>query len=110
MNPYKSTLERAFEMANAGKCETVASVIKGLNKEGYNGNQVNGRALVKHLSTLIAEAKQKRAPHEVFDTVNYRIAHALGAHPDLGTVHLRRRQLCMKYPSNLRGVERRGNA
>lgn len=64
MNPYKSALERAFEMANAGECETVASVIKHLNKEGYDGNQVNGRALVKHLSALIADAKQKRTPRE----------------------------------------------
>ena len=55
MNPYKSALERAFEMANAGECETVASVITRLNKEGYNGNQVIGRTLVKHLSTLIKE-------------------------------------------------------
>jgi hypothetical protein len=62
MNPYKSALERAFEMANAGKCETVASVIQRLNKEGYNGTQVTGRSLVKHLSTLIADAKQKRSP------------------------------------------------
>ena len=62
MNLNKSALERAFEMANTGECETVASVINHLNKEGYNGNQVTGRALVKHLSTLIAEAKQKRAP------------------------------------------------
>lgn len=62
MDPYKSSLERAFEMANAGECETVATVIARLNKEGYDGNQVNGRTLVKHLSTLIADAKQKRAP------------------------------------------------
>ena len=64
MNPYKSALERAFEMANAGECETVASVIKRLNKEGYDGNQVNGRTLVKHLSVLIADAKQKQTPRE----------------------------------------------
>ena len=49
MNLYKSALERAFEMANAGEYETVASVINHLNEEGYNGNQVTGRALVKHL-------------------------------------------------------------
>lgn len=61
MNPYKSALERAFEMANAGECETVASVVKRLNKEGYDGNQVHGRTLVKHLSILIGDAKQKQA-------------------------------------------------
>jgi hypothetical protein len=62
MDPHKSSLERAFEMANAGKCETVATLINRLNKEGYDGNQVHGRSLAKHLSTLIADAKQKREP------------------------------------------------
>ena len=61
MKPYKSALERAFEMANAGECENVASVISRLNKEGYNGDQVNGRSLVKHLSTLIKERSARRS-------------------------------------------------
>ena len=61
MDPYKSSLERAFEMANAGECETVASVIKRLNKEGYDGNQVQGRTLVHHLSTLIKERTARRS-------------------------------------------------
>ena len=44
MEPHKSALERAFEIARSGEYPTVDLTIRRLNKEGYNGNQVIGRA------------------------------------------------------------------
>ena len=61
MNPYKTALERAFEIARSGEYPTVDLIIRRLNKEGYNGNQVIGRVLVKQLDTLIREADNERA-------------------------------------------------
>ena len=61
MDPHKSALERAFEIARSGECPTVDLIIRRLNKEGYNGNQVIGRALVKQLNTLIRKAENERA-------------------------------------------------
>ena len=60
MEPQKTTLERAFELAREGKCRRVSEVILRLDHEGYMGKEIQGRALRSQLSRLIKEATDKK--------------------------------------------------
>ena len=56
MEPIKTAIERAFELAKSGEYATV-NVIKGrLKAEGYPLDQVDGKALTKQLRALMRDA------------------------------------------------------
>ncbi len=57
MSRYTTALERAFELAREGKCNSVADIVRSLNAEGYAGSQVEGAMLRKQLSTLIKASR-----------------------------------------------------
>jgi len=57
MDHNKSTLERAFEIAKAGKCQSVADVRECLRTEGYDQRQLEGRELAKQIQELIKRAR-----------------------------------------------------
>ena len=59
MEPNKTAIERAFELAKSGEYSTV-NIIKGkLKAEGYPLDQVDGKALTTQLRALMKDA----APH-----------------------------------------------
>lgn len=60
-NARTSTLERAFEIARLGECETKLQMIKQLNREGYTDAkwQLEGRTLWGQLAALIAHSRRK---------------------------------------------------
>jgi hypothetical protein len=57
MEAYKTALERAFELAAAGRCCSIDELKVALKKEGYNEHQVTGRELKKQLKALIEEGQ-----------------------------------------------------
>jgi hypothetical protein len=57
MRQDTTTLERAFELANAGQCKSVDE-IKSLLGEGYWIDAIVGRQLFKQLRDLIARARE----------------------------------------------------
>jgi hypothetical protein len=57
MSRHTTALERAFDLAREGKCNSVADIVRKLNAEGYSGSQVEGATLRKQLSTLIKSAR-----------------------------------------------------
>lgn len=57
MQPDKTTIERAFDLARSGACRDVGEIIACLDREGYDRRQIHGRVLRKHLVDLIGEAK-----------------------------------------------------
>lgn len=56
MDPDKTTMERAFELARSGKCSDVYDLVRRLDREGYDGNQIQGPVLRKQLANMIGEA------------------------------------------------------
>ena len=62
MDPRKNTLERAFDLARAGRHTRLSDLIDCLNREGYDGWRVDGPILKKQLSNLIKEAKTTHSP------------------------------------------------
>lgn len=53
-----SSLERAIELARSGAVNTVHSLRRTLENEGYSLAQINGRAIKNQLSHLMAEASR----------------------------------------------------
>ncbi len=53
LEPGKTTLERAFELAKSGKCTSVREIRLVLAREGYDGSQLQGVVLAKQLRDLI---------------------------------------------------------
>jgi len=60
MDPYKTTIERAFELARPRAFTTIAELVARLDGEGYDGRQIHGRTLRKELGDLIKEANVLR--------------------------------------------------
>ncbi|TPK70285.1 hypothetical protein FJ930_18340 [Mesorhizobium sp. B2-4-15] len=56
MDPNKTTLERAFELARSGKCNNLPSLRQLLKSEGYDLRQLEGKALLNQLQALITAA------------------------------------------------------
>jgi hypothetical protein len=54
----KSSMERAFELARSGDFESLERLVSRLNREGYDGGQLNGSQLRKQLSRLIKDASK----------------------------------------------------
>lgn len=61
MEIYKTSLERAFELAKSGTCADLTAIVKKLKSEGYASNHVNGPVLKKQLKELITASKQPAA-------------------------------------------------
>jgi hypothetical protein len=62
-----SSLERAIELARSGAVNTVQSLRRTLENEGYSLAQLNGRAIKNQLSHLMAEASRLNAnPNELY--------------------------------------------
>jgi hypothetical protein len=57
MDCYTSALERAFELAQSGRCRTIDEVKMALKSEGYSDAQIQGKSLRTQLKALIEEAK-----------------------------------------------------
>lgn len=57
MDPNKTTLERAFEIAESGAAKNVLDICNQLRAEGYDGNQIQGRALKNQLRQILEKAK-----------------------------------------------------
>lgn len=51
-----SPIERAFELARSGKCQTIKEICDQLNREGYSSQQVTGPSLFKQLRAMISDA------------------------------------------------------
>lgn len=58
MDPRKTVLERAFELAESGKTDSVEEIRRVLKSEGYSTHQVSGPALLSQLRKLIEAAKR----------------------------------------------------
>jgi hypothetical protein len=59
VDPNKTTIERAFELARSGECKTINEIRSRLKAEGYNQNLIEGRTLLLQLRTIMAEASRK---------------------------------------------------
>ena len=60
MDRYISAVERAFELAESGRCRTITELRIALRSEGFSDEQVWGKSLGTQLRTLIERAKQKQ--------------------------------------------------
>jgi hypothetical protein len=60
MTTNATVLERAFELASSGMCASLDDLRRRLKKEGYELNQLQGRALRMQLLGLIKKAGQER--------------------------------------------------
>ena len=67
-----TALERAFQLAGSGECDSVEDLKKRLKAEGYSTKQIVGRELARQLRGLITVARAKddgpkgqKHPHDV---------------------------------------------
>ena len=58
MRQDTTTLERAFELANAGQCKSIEEIKSLLQSEGYWIDAIVGGQLFKQLRDLIARARE----------------------------------------------------
>jgi hypothetical protein len=54
-----TALERAFQLAKSGECDSVPDLKKRLKAEGYSTSQIVGRELARQLRGLITVARAK---------------------------------------------------
>jgi len=59
MNHNITALERAFQLAESGECDSVPDLKKRLQAEGYSTSQIVGRELARLLRGLITVARAK---------------------------------------------------
>lgn len=59
MTNGRTALERAFELAESGSCDSVDDIRKRLKSEGFSLTQVTGGSLMKQLRELIRAARAK---------------------------------------------------
>ena len=52
-NPKLTTIERAFQLAEASTCTTVEDIKNRLGAEGYERDQIDGRTLKRQLRALM---------------------------------------------------------
>jgi hypothetical protein len=60
MNENRTTLERAFQLAQSGRCGSVKDIRRVLAVEGFSPKTITGRSLNKQLSGLIRSAQGLR--------------------------------------------------
>jgi hypothetical protein len=56
----KSTVERAFEIADSGAVDSIKRLTLMLSSEGYSIGVLTGRALLKQLRARISAARQPK--------------------------------------------------
>lgn len=61
MDPNKSALERAFELARSGRYPTVELIRRAISAEGYLQSQIEGRELTRQLKALITASTKAPA-------------------------------------------------
>jgi hypothetical protein len=54
-----TAIERAFELAGSGAAENIQALKRMLDREGYDGGQIEGRALKAQLQSLITKARNE---------------------------------------------------
>jgi hypothetical protein len=59
MSQNITALERAFQLAESGECDSVPALKKRLQAEGYSTSQIVGRELSRQLRGLITVARAK---------------------------------------------------
>jgi hypothetical protein len=59
-----TSLERAFQLAKSGRCQTVDDIKRTMRLEGYEPDQVMGRQLVGQLTVLICAAQYRDLPRK----------------------------------------------
>jgi hypothetical protein len=59
MDSTKTALERAFELARSGRYTLVTEIRDEIRAEGYDDSQIENRALVRQLRSLMDEAQRK---------------------------------------------------
>ncbi len=60
MDTRPTELERAFQLAKSGECQSVDEIRKKLCLEGYYATQVTGKGLLKQLQGIIAAELEAR--------------------------------------------------
>jgi hypothetical protein len=58
MDQKMTALERAFQLARSGSVAGLTEIVSSLNREGYSGNQIEGRLLKRQLADLIKAARK----------------------------------------------------
>ena len=53
MNSNMTSLERAFELAKSGECESITDIVRRLKSEGYSTAQITGPTLSRQLRAHI---------------------------------------------------------
>ena len=53
MNKDMKPLERAFELAEGGKCRSITDIKKQLRSEGFSIDQITGPMLTRQLMKLV---------------------------------------------------------
>jgi len=53
MEPHKTAIERAFELAKSGSCVTNSEIKQALRSEGYGEAQITGPALMRQLRAIM---------------------------------------------------------
>ena len=57
MDPKKTAIERAFELARSGEYQDLNDVERRIHKEGYSRDQLQGPSLRKQLRGLILTSR-----------------------------------------------------
>ena len=57
MNANKTALERAFEIAGTGSCQSIADLRRQLIREGFDHHQLAGTLLMKQLVEMSRKAR-----------------------------------------------------
>lgn len=63
MSPYVDEIERAFQLARSGAYETIPEIRKRLAAEGYWGERITGRLLLRQLREQL-QARRTDAPSQ----------------------------------------------
>lgn len=61
MESGKTTIERAFELAQSGSLESITDLLRKLKAEGYRTDHITGPSLRSQLRGLIAQSHQHKA-------------------------------------------------
>ncbi len=59
VDPYRTSLERAFELARSGRCATIDEIKQRLKAELFDQHIIEGRALRSQLRKLIAASRSR---------------------------------------------------
>ena len=60
MKEHVTALERAFQLASSGLFSSTEEIKRKLNAEGYYGNHLTGRQLIKHLREESEAARNRK--------------------------------------------------